>query len=356
LAIGGVLGVHAGVPYFHAGWLGVDLFFVLSGFLITSLICNEIQTTGRFNFISFWRRRALRILPPYYLYVSIITLLMALGFGTLAELNGYTPRLYVASLWFYFVNYIPQGSIWTHQMLTLHLWSLAVEEQFYLLWPLLFICFSSVRQMLIVSVLLTIGVMILRFDAPLGILLSRLYTRGLPIFVGCTAALILAVFRPTLSARFTNISLALAAISTIVMALLYSFHKLPEEQAHRIAVPILVFTYAMMISGLWSCRSGHAGRILTAAPLVYIGKISYGIYLYHMAFHELTWKVLLVGIDQWPSVIKFPIRLLTFLTLSIGVAALSHHFFEKPFLRLKNRFRPAVDPVQAIQPLAACDR
>jgi peptidoglycan/LPS O-acetylase OafA/YrhL len=75
-----------------------------------------------------------------------------------------------------------------------------------------------------------------------------------------------------------------------------------------------------------------------------------------MAFHELTWKVLLVGIDQWPSVIKFPIRLLTFLTLSIGVAALSHHFFEKPFLRLKNRFRPAVDPVQAIQPLAACDR
>jgi peptidoglycan/LPS O-acetylase OafA/YrhL len=356
LAIGGVLGVHAGVPYFHAGWLGVDLFFVLSGFLITSLICNEIQTTGRFNFISFWCRRALRILPPYYLYVSIITLLMALGFGTLAELNGYTPRLYVASLWFYFVNYIPQGSIWTHQMLTLHLWSLAVEEQFYLLWPLLFICFSSVRQMLIVSVLLTIGVMILRFDAPLGILLSRLYTRGLPIFVGCTAALILAVFRPTLSARFTNISLALAAISTIVMALLYSFHKLPEEQAHRIAVPILVFTYAMMISGLWSCRSGHAGRILTAAPLVYIGKISYGIYLYHMAFHELTWKVLLVGIDQWPSVIKFPIRLLTFLTLSIGVAALSHHFFEKPFLRLKNRFRPAVDPVQAIQPLAACDR
>jgi peptidoglycan/LPS O-acetylase OafA/YrhL len=337
LAIAGVLAVHAGVPFFAAGWLGVDLFFVLSGFLITSLICREVQTTGGFYFIGFWVRRALRILPPYYLYISVITLLILCGFGDLTEHHGFTPGLYLASLWLYFVNYIPQGGIWSHQMLTLHLWSLAVEEQFYLLWPLLFLVFRSIRQMLIVSTVLTVMVLIIRItSAPVQTLL---YTRGLPIFLGCTAALYLAQFKPSVSARFTNVSLVLALIATLVVAIPLGVGRLTEDQAHRQLVPFVVICYALMIAALWACRSAHFAGFLGWGPLVYLGKISYGVYLYHMLFHQLTWHVLLADIDRWPPLIKFPIRVITYVGLTILMAALSHRYFERPFLRLKDRFR-----------------
>jgi peptidoglycan/LPS O-acetylase OafA/YrhL len=338
LAICGVLAVHAGVPCFAAGWLGVDLFFVLSGFLITSLICREIQTTGRFYFFGFWLRRALRIFPPYYLYISVITLLILFGFGNLSEHHGYTPGLYLASLWLYFINYIPQGGIWSHQMLTLHLWSLAVEEQFYLLWPLMFVLFRSIRQMLVVSVVLTIAVLIIRAMST-GPIQSHLYTRGLPIFLGCTAALYFAQFKPRVSAWFTNVSLLLALLATLVIAVPMGLGKLSEDRAHRQIVPVVVACYAVTIAALWACRSAHLANFLGSRPLVYLGKISYGVYLYHMLFHQLTWYVILADINKLPPLIKFPIRVLTYVGLTVAAAALSHKYFERPFLRLKDRFR-----------------
>ena len=136
LAVMAVMLVHIGFPGFVLGGLGVDLFFALSGFLITHLFIREHRLSGRVNLLQFWVRRCLRLMPVYWVYLSAITVSIMLGYGELHEHAGWTPNEYIASMWLYFVNYVPSGGIWSEQHLTIHLWSLAIEEQFYLVWPL----------------------------------------------------------------------------------------------------------------------------------------------------------------------------------------------------------------------------
>ena len=105
LAVASVMAVHAGVPGFDLGFLGVDLFFVLSGFLITSLLDREHRRAGRVDLGKFWGRRFLRLMPAYYLYVGGLTLAFAaFGWGWREPHGGWTPGGYIASLWFYYVN------------------------------------------------------------------------------------------------------------------------------------------------------------------------------------------------------------------------------------------------------------
>ncbi len=338
MAIAAVMAFHAGVPGAAAGWLGVDLFFALSGFLITTLICNEIALTGRFDFAYFWIRRGLRIFPPYYAYVAGITAAAWMGFGTLSPHHGYTPDLWTASLWCYFVNYIPQGGIWTGQMLTLHLWSLAVEEQFYAFWPLCFVLFKRLRSLLITSIVLVLIVLTIRTRTSASID-KLLYTRGLPLFLGCVTSLLIATFRLRSTRTITNLSFIVSAAFTAAISIALITHRLSEPEAHRALVPFAATSYALMVGCIWTCPQGWICRVLSTRPLVYVGKISYGIYLYHMAVHELIWRELMVSMNNWPSTVKFPLRLGSYIAVSIAVAAVSHRYFEQPFLSLKDRFR-----------------
>ena len=137
LAVLVVVGVHARVPGTELGFLGVDLFFVLSGFLITTLLAREVDRTGRINLPRFWGRRFLRLGPAYGLYVGALSVAFLAGVGWQRPWGGWTPPGYLGSLWGYYSNYLPAGGIWEHQWLSMHLWSLAVEEQYYLIWPLL---------------------------------------------------------------------------------------------------------------------------------------------------------------------------------------------------------------------------
>ncbi len=125
-----VLLTHASPDFFKGGWIGVDLFFVLSGYLITSLLQNEYYASGNISFAKFYARRALRLFPPLLICLAMANVLWR-----------YTPHYYLganrllatlAGL-FYFANLLP----WTALGLLQHLWSLSVEEHFYLVWPII---------------------------------------------------------------------------------------------------------------------------------------------------------------------------------------------------------------------------
>jgi peptidoglycan/LPS O-acetylase OafA/YrhL len=128
LCILAVMGHHFG--FCDPGWIGVEMFFVLSGFLITTLLCRENDQNGGVALPQFWARRAFRLLPIYWLYIGGVTIAILLRRpGDWASKSPWSPGLFIASLWANFINIAPAG-VWVHQYLTWHLWSLAVEEQF----------------------------------------------------------------------------------------------------------------------------------------------------------------------------------------------------------------------------------
>ena len=189
LAVLVVVGVHARVPGTELGFLGVDLFFVLSGFLITTLLAREVDRTGRINLPRFWGRRFLRLGPAYGLYVGALSVAFLAGVGWRRPSGGWTPPGYLGSLWGYYSNYLPAGGIWEHQWLSMHLWSLAVEEQYYLIWPLL--CAAALPRRLgePLAWLLVAAVLVCRHLSPGDLLMTHLDTRGVGIILGSAVAL-----------------------------------------------------------------------------------------------------------------------------------------------------------------------
>src|SRR5580658_9050796 len=148
LAVLAVLAAHAGIPFLPGGFIGVDVFFVLSGFLITSLLYDELAATGRIDLGGFWTRRARRLLPAAL--VMIVAVVAARSLFVPDSVNGLRGDAIAAALWsanwrwaLAGTNYFAQGG--TPSPLQ-HTWSLAVEEQFYLLWPLVLLACRAVRR------------------------------------------------------------------------------------------------------------------------------------------------------------------------------------------------------------------
>src|SRR6266404_1816059 len=191
-AILGVLAVHAGVPGFESGWLGVDLFFALSGFLITTLLLDEWSSTGTVMLKNFWVRRFLRLMPAYYLYVIGITIaIWCLPWSVLSTNGRWTPLGYTAALWSYLMNYPPKGGIWNGQITTVHLWSLAVEEQYYILWPV-FLLMLLKNPKLLVAVSWGLFAAVLTYFTLFANDEQRvvlLYTRGISLFLASAVAI-----------------------------------------------------------------------------------------------------------------------------------------------------------------------
>ena len=114
----GVIGHHFGFPMCQSGWVGVEMFFVLSGFLITTLLCREYRQTGRLSLPNFWARRAFRLLPIYWLYAAFLTVaVLCSGSRNFKPSGAWTLAMYVTSIWAYFVNFAPNG-LWSHQLWT----------------------------------------------------------------------------------------------------------------------------------------------------------------------------------------------------------------------------------------------
>ncbi len=346
-----VLLVHAGAPGFDGGWIGVDIFFVLSGFLITTLLMTEHEKTGTINLPKFWARRFLRLMPAYLTYVTFITvLILSAGPETIRVYDGWTPNQYLASLWTYTVNYFPHGGIWDGQHMTIHLWSLAVEEQFYFLFPpILLACLALLGGLggLVATIALGTAFAALTWAGALpGNVISTLNGRGLVLILGCLIAVIFHRMR-----RSGRMARNPAAFRALFLAGLFGsimfFVAIMAQAASGYATQaeILISTgppfFALIgisIAGYWHGH-GVLGNVVLGYPVMTVtGRLSYGLYLYHMAAWMIVWEVIDPEIfDALGKYGAYAARMLLYFGLSYLFALASYVWIEETFLKIKNR-------------------
>lgn len=348
-AILGVMAVHAGVPGCQSGWLGVDLFFAISGFLITTLLLSEFQKSGAISLGNFWARRFLRLMPAYYLYAICITLAIWYWPGSVVQEHaGWTPAGFTAALWLYAMNYFPMGGIWNGQEVTIHLWSLAVEEQYYLFWPAFLCLLLHFRRFMLPTAWLLYAAVLTYclFGANEHERSAMLYARGMSLFLASAAAITL--FEFSSSGRLTSYLRSVRPERLLMLALLgtaaafaVAAAKLMTEHEVRFALlPFLIFLYVATIAALWYAPvSGIWKTVLSHPALVYIGKISYGVYLYHEVVRVFIWWATESWFSGLPKFVAYGIKLGLYGALSLALASLSFYFFERRFLNLKDRFR-----------------
>jgi peptidoglycan/LPS O-acetylase OafA/YrhL len=298
IAIVAVLLCHAGVPFLAGGYVGVDVFFVISGFLITRLLVGELDRSGTISLRRFYARRAKRLLPLSAILLTVVGILSMILLSPLrdTEVAGdiIASALYVANWHFaaQSVDYFAQG---LEPSPVLHLWSLAIEEQFYLVWPgliLLTTWFSRRRGRSVRPVLWAVLALILAGSLIYGVILTEdkpafayfdTFARAWELGLGAAVALLATVKLPRLGA----VALGWAGVAAIVYAS-FAFTGETNFPGTAALVPTLGAA-ALILSGtalaatelgVAGVRSG-AGWILSLPPVRYVGRISYSWYLWH---------------------------------------------------------------------------
>jgi len=312
-------------------WLGVDLFFVLSGFLITEILLRQPKDHG--FILNFYARRALRIWPAYYLLVLFVWLFGAELFGS--SLQGKSLVHYLT-----FTQNVPFAprELAFHPALS-STWSLAVEEQFYLLWPPLVLWLRR-RTLVIPLVVVILLAVVARADGGWRL---QLVTRGDALALGSLLAVVLS---DSTQAAMRRPRIVTAVVGTGVLAFAGSllFHRARRLASIRtltagvsdmdvFSVDVLCFNLASVcLIGLCYCRTGHRWLApLRWRPLGYLGQISYGVYLFHRPIFRIVERA--VGPDGYASLWVIPLLYGT----SLLAAVISWNVIEQPFLRLKDR-------------------
>ncbi|MDQ2711027.1 MAG: acyltransferase [Acidobacteriota bacterium] len=319
------------------GWSGVDLFFVLSGFLITGILLDTRQSPNYFR--SFYARRALRIFPLYYLVLT--TILVAAHF--LPKLDKSVPIPHDRIFYFFYLNnWWPLLRDTWHGNLIGHFWSLAVEEQFYLLWSL---CVFIVRPKHILKVALggIAGAFLIRWGlyAHSGLtrdLVENTFARMDSLLVGAFLAGL--VRRPNLLKRLEPYVYRVGIVSALgIMILIYVIKDHGASQVFGFSLLAFAYGAAVLFAYIKSGDSSTTQRLLCSKQLTTLGKYSYGMYVYHVPIlfavglvigrfiyfrGSLGLTLLFIGL----------VFVLTFVT-----AKLSFDLFESQFLRLKKYFR-----------------
>jgi peptidoglycan/LPS O-acetylase OafA/YrhL len=319
------------LPMVH-GTTGVRAFFVLSGFLITGLLLREYRDSGGINYLDFLARRALRIVPLYFLFLSLVTLLFFFGYWQ-------TNPKGLPYAWLYAYNFVPPA---LYAPLLAHTWSLAVEEHFYLLWPIALMLLLPRRRALVgftvVCALLSAAAYFV-FTRWLD-LKGYFFDRWTPVaafslLVGCLAALLVNFERTgdrIAAACQSRSYVAIGMMLFLTPTLIYFVPLL----AHRVAPAHLALNLqsagiAMLLVWLVFNQRSTVVAGLEMAPLKYIGKISYGIYIWQGFF-------LAVSPDRVPGSSWPPDPMIGVLGVAV-LAPLSYHLYEARFLQMKYRFR-----------------
>ncbi|CAA9333930.1 MAG: hypothetical protein AVDCRST_MAG29-1205 [uncultured Nocardioidaceae bacterium] len=349
LAVLGVVLYHLDLAWLPGGFLGVDVFFVLSGFLITTLLMEEIERTGRISMRDFYARRARRLLPGLFLLLAVMSLLALVA---LPEERGELRRDVAAALmyvsnWSYIVVDQSYFEAVGRPPLLQHLWSLAVEEQFYLVWPAV-VAAAMVRgrahlrkvAMLGAGVSTTLMVVLaVSKGYPVPSDPSRAYfgtdTHAMGLLLGAALATFWAPWRlwqsdsSWLSSALPVRKRAGAALADVVgvaalAGVLWTFLSVGEFSAglYRGGFLAIAACTALLVAAV-AHPAGLLGRFLGVQPLRYLGERSYGIYLWHWPLALLTRPGFELPFGGWPSV-------LVRLALILAAAELSYRYVEQP--------------------------
>ena len=312
---------------FHIGPLGVSVFFVLSGFLISRILLeskikldNSKDTLGSILKI-FYIRRGLRIFPVYYL---LLFLLFALNFETVREEILYH-SLYISN-----VLYVINGE-YSNGMA--HLWSLSVEEQFYLIWPfcILLIPFKKIKWFLISMIVF--GVFNQLFLSNTLVNGSLLMPARIDAFAWGGLLAYLYVTDKNWYLLVTKLRLLIGFVSILFITLHFMDLGALSPIKNNIFHFICFYIIAVTVKGI----KGPIGFVLESSVFVFLGKISYGIYLYHNLMQWLVpYFADLIGVP-FPNQSQEFLRFIIYLIITILVSALSWYIVEKPINKLKNK-------------------
>lgn len=315
----------------RSGGYGVDLFFVLSSYLITELLLREREARGTVDVKSFYIRRALRIWPLYYAFLLFAVLVVPRIF----EGHGLSGR--------HTLGFAVFGANWACAILgypsspAAPLWSVSIEEQFYLVWPL--VMRGATKQRLIVvsavmiAVAVTARIVLAQLSVPHPGTWCNTFARLDPIALGTLAAALLHRRRFELSTA-ARWGLGLASLFAIVAVARFS--KFEGRWDPSAAYPIVALAcVGVLLSVLSDDAPGREVRHPLARPaVVYLGRISYGLYVFH-ALGLLVANALLAGLSP---IARFGPRMVIAFVVTLVLSALSYRFLEEPFLKLKQRF------------------
>jgi peptidoglycan/LPS O-acetylase OafA/YrhL len=332
------------VGYPAMGFTGVDLFFVLSGFLITTLLLEEYAQNGQVSLGNFYRRRALRLLPALVAFLAVF--LVYASVRGLVRGGTFDQALFgVAAGLGYFTNIAMGIEPSTIPYELRHLWSLAIEEQFYIVWPPLLFFVLRGRKRLALGVLALAVVFSVLQQIRLvhdGAISQRIVfgtdTRISSIAFGCMVALALAL---SSSARGRVESFARTVMPLTLACFLSLLLIHPRVSLFSAWVLLFGASCALLIVVALDSRSRLA-RVLSVSPLTFLGRISYSLYLWHVA---IFWAF---GLHTVPELRDVPA-----LALSLACALASYYLVEMPFLRRKLRLRSSPEPELRIPALPA---
>jgi len=336
LAVLSVIAYHLNLPFTTGGFLGVTVFFVLSGYLITSLLVWEYDTTNSIDLKHFWIRRAKRLLPAMFLLLAVLNVLIPLIRPELiTTLHGDSiAGIFYYSNWHYIFQHVSYFESFGTTSLLTHFWSLAIEEQFYIVWAIVFfICFvtfkkrEKVLKWTLIATGLSILAMIVLYKPSLDP--SRVYygtdTRLFSLLIGASLALIFPSHQlsdiPDKKRKWTFEIIGFAGLLVYVIMMMTTNQYQPF--IYRGGMVLVSITTALLVLSIALPSSTLLRSMLSVKPLKWIGERSYGIYLWHYPIITLfNSKVNTIQPHYWKALGEF--------VLILVLASLSYKYVEQP--------------------------
>ena len=341
IAVLTVVAAHAGVPFLPGGFVGVDVFFVVSGFLISGLLFAEASERGRPSLSQFWARRARRILPAATV-VTLVTVVVSLQVMSLIDARQVLLDAGWATAFGANIHFAQQDIYYFAQAggasPLQHYWSLAVEEQFYLLWPVLVVGVVALAHRLrrgrpgatglprrpLLALLLVISIasfawsIVQTANEPGSAYFSTL-TRSWELGVGALVALITPAAAKRLSRRVASAMAVVGLLAITVAVLTYT----PETEFPGWAAALPVFGTALLLAAGLSPAKPVTEPLLAARPMQAVGAWSYSLYLWHWPALILAERFAVRPLEPWETALV--------LTVALALSVLTYRYIEGPF-------------------------